>query len=297
MKTLHFRLQEYSLLATTFIICHQPVKGEIIYTDIDPDIILDNDEESALIDMDGNGVFEFIFSKLMDSFPYYSIELEFSALIAGVYGSAHNEIAAEYTLRGSAASTTYFIYLPSCFTTGDVIGNGLSFYEDDFLKLAVSYWTIAGDFFKNDGNWWPNKEDKYLGVHFLDDANEYHYGWIRMSVIDSAEQLIIKDYAYEGNIESTIIAGKTFSDAIYYDEDSPEISILYFGNQLHIEFIQTESEKLHSKLNIYNMNGQLCLSKSLNVLNEHIELHLPSGIYLACVEIKENIITKQFIIP
>ena len=118
-----------------------------------------------------------------------------------------------------------------------------------------------------------------------------------MSVIDSAEQLIIKDYAYEGNIESTIIAGKTFSDAIYYDEDSPEISILYFGNQLHIEFIQTESEKLHSKLNIYNMNGQLCLSKSLNVLNEHIELHLPSGIYLACVEIKENIITKQFIIP
>lgn len=295
MKTLGFRLQEYSLLASTIILSHQTVNGEIIYTDLDPDIILDIHEESALIDMDGNGNFEFIFSKLIGGFPYYSIDLEFSALFAGVYGSAHHEIAAEYSLRGSAASTTYFVYLPSCFNIDDAIGNGLSFYEDDFLDLAIGYWTVAGDFFKHDGNWWPNKEDKYLGVHFLDDANEYHYGWIRMSVIDSASQLIIKDYAYEDNIETAIIAGKTFGDEVNFVEDQSDFSILYYENQLHIEIAQTEN--LFLKLNIYNMNGQLCLFKKLNSLQDHIELHLPSGNYFACVETKENLVTKQFIIP
>ncbi len=54
MKDTGFKIRQYSLFAGSFLLM-RVLKAGVEYTNIDPDIILDSDFESAGVDMNNNG--------------------------------------------------------------------------------------------------------------------------------------------------------------------------------------------------------------------------------------------------
>lgn len=61
MKHKEFSLQKYSVMAGVFIIMQNNSIAEVIYTDIEPDIILDEGGEAAELDMNDDGISDFSF--------------------------------------------------------------------------------------------------------------------------------------------------------------------------------------------------------------------------------------------
>ena len=70
MKQQKFNIKEYSLFASSILLLHPTLDAEVIYTDIDPDVVLQYDDEVAGIDMDNNGSIDFAFLKNVDTWIY-----------------------------------------------------------------------------------------------------------------------------------------------------------------------------------------------------------------------------------
>ena len=65
MKHKEFSLQKYSVMAGVFIIMQNNSIAEVIYTDIEPDIILDEGGEAAELDMNDDGISDFFFQIIL----------------------------------------------------------------------------------------------------------------------------------------------------------------------------------------------------------------------------------------
>ena len=57
-------MQQYSGMAGVLLLMHSDLSAQAIYTDIDPDIVLQFDDETTGVDMDNDGDFDFAFFKL-----------------------------------------------------------------------------------------------------------------------------------------------------------------------------------------------------------------------------------------
>jgi hypothetical protein len=122
---------------------------------------------------------------------------------------------------------------------------------------------------KDAGYWWPSMEDHYLGVHFVDAGSNYHYGWIRCSVLDSAEVLVIKDFAYETETDHPIIAGDTVS-YVGIENFTNSISATVYSFSKDI-YILTETIQ-NTEVVIYNLNGKQIISNVLQSKSESISM-------------------------
>ena len=78
MNSSKFNLIQYSAISACFLALHQNVRGQAIYTNIDPDLELDNNWESAGIDMNNDGVPDFGF--LNRSFDFSTLWRFYSLL-------------------------------------------------------------------------------------------------------------------------------------------------------------------------------------------------------------------------
>lgn len=54
-------MQQYSGMAGVLLLMHSDLSAQAIYTDIDPDIVLQFDDETTGVDMDNDGDFDFAF--------------------------------------------------------------------------------------------------------------------------------------------------------------------------------------------------------------------------------------------
>lgn len=273
-----FLWKEYSALAA-IILMHNDVDADVIYTDIE-DIILDVSFESYNLDLDNNGEHDFWFFKYSGTYVWSSgsgwTELRRLNFIVIDPLSAFNQVA------GKSFSTiySYYEYWPYAISGGYLINNNLSFQTYGFTmasRIDIGNGTSwVHD--KDAGYWWPSAEDHYLGVHFVDSDSNYHYGWIRCSVLDSAEVLIIKDFAYETEIEHAIVAGDTVSYVgIDNIQNTINATVYSFGKDI---YILTETFQ-NTELIIADLNGKQIIKDILQNKNESISMiNYPSGIYL-----------------
>lgn len=279
-----FSLKAYSALATT-ILLKGNVAGEVIYTDI-PDVVLDETYDEYHMDIDDNGTEDFRFNKFSGSYTWWTssgfTELRFvNILLVNLFNSTG---VFEYNQIAGISFSTYFSYMnywPFALPTGALVGDGLQF-QDGFVQHIASRIDIGnGTSWTHDkdaGYWWPSMEDRYLGVHFVDAGSNYHYGWIRCSVLDSAEVLVIKDFAYETEIEQPIIAGDTVSYiGIENFANSISATVYSFGKDI---YILTETFQ-NAEVIIYDLNGKQIINKYLQNKNEVISMtNYPSAVYL-----------------
>lgn len=287
MKQQKFNIKEYSLFASSLILLHPTLDAEVIYTDIDPDVVLQYDGEVAGIDMDNNGSIDFAFLKNSSSWIYVNSSSLTGTIInnqiwVGPY-YYENEVACAFqTWSGSTILWPYYL------APGELIGESMSFQNFGYLLIAAKLEIIYGSetfLDDHDGGWWPVKEDKSIGVHFKDEDDNYHYGWVRCSVLDSAEVLVIKDYAYETEPELPIRAGDTISYVgINNMNTSINASIYSFNKSIYIH-----TDNIHDiQLIICDLTGKQLISKDLQAESEIINMdNYPIGIYLVTL-LKDN---------
>lgn len=127
MQSKKFTIQKYSGMAGVFLLLQNNSDAQAIYTDIDPDISIQFDGQTAGIDMDNNGTFDFAFLKTSGSYTYATTSFTFLLFGHRIWAGPEiieNEIAGEMVTHGAGYGTTYF---PYALNFGETINEDLSF--------------------------------------------------------------------------------------------------------------------------------------------------------------------------
>jgi hypothetical protein len=291
MKTQNsFKLSAYASLAGFFLGMIPSVKSQVIYTDIDPDIIVNDPGVNIELDLDQNGTFDFSF--LHSSFVFYSpghnsYRLRIDMLASPL--NTLNAIAGSYDYHGTF-SGGYWWYYPYALNFNSKIDANTSWQTSSQQILALV--TIDSDdsfvHYTPDADWFNSVVDEtidhFLGVRFIDVENLTHYGWIRCDVIDSGKTLVIKDYAYNDTPNDGIYAGTLITST--QEALNSDWNVYAYNNKLCINL--GNSNVTATELNLYNINGTLVMSTNLHQPNTVLSLQeFESGLYI--VEIKNEL--------
>ncbi|HET8963659.1 MAG TPA: T9SS type A sorting domain-containing protein [Chitinophagales bacterium] len=296
---LNKHLSAYAASAACFLLIKQEADAQVVYVDIDPDSILDEKYDFAELDLDNNGTADFFF--LNSSFTFYTLTFYTYRLRQDIaVGPAISENAmagiSNYFNVGYTAYTNYYPYaLPS----GSVINDGLQWQNHFVQIMALRTFNEAGDLIDIANYGWFNPDvsevlDHYLGVRFIDDAGQNHYGWIRCDVKDEGRTLVIKDYAYELQPDHPIVAGST-EHYVDISETQIDKGIVIYSYDKTV-FIQVKDFS-NAEISIADMSGKVLIKKMLYAKNEQIEMTAyPSGIYFATVKSADKMFSKKVIL-
>ena len=292
MENRKFSLKQYSGFAGVLLLMHNNSKAQAIYTDIDPDVVLQFQGDVEHIDMDNDGTNDFFIFKKSSYFTnseysWYRFNRIFKA---GPNFNPENEIAGDFHTNGAGGGTTYF---PYALLAGDLIDNALSFQYGSYQLMGIGFFEVdetPWDWNYYIGSWRLKIDSAYLGVRFLGADDCKHYGWIRCSVGDSLKTLTVHDYAYELKCSTPIIAGDTIGDTttVEISEINNLEATIYAFNQNVFIYLSNQEEV---SVNIFNMNGQTIYTTVSSKKNVVIDMTgQPIGTYI----IKLTTRDKQF---
>lgn len=210
-----FNSIQYSTMALCFLSITKEVQSQAVYTDINPDMVIDVDGEIGNIDMNNDGVLDFGFLNAMDTI--FTLDYEPQSYLERIYGgpkNPNNAIAGssnQFTLSYGGLTTYYY---PFVLPNGILVNDSMEFQTAgyQFLAFRTFYFTTWFSGTLEGGNWYPEILDQYIGVRFLDTLGCNHYGWLRCDVKDEGRTLVIKDYAYETKCDTAILTGDTIGD-------------------------------------------------------------------------------------
>ncbi|MBK7037364.1 MAG: T9SS type A sorting domain-containing protein [Bacteroidetes bacterium] len=293
-----FKLSAYATFAASFLSIHK-TEAQVIYTDIDPDIIYDEKLEGGGLDIDANGTIDFVF--LNSSFTFYDyIFLSYRLrqdIIVGpyIFENAIAGISNQFNI-GSSEFTRYYPYAININSLIDPSLEWQTFYQQALaLRTFDSDGVIAPciDCFWYD-YFLPDVIDHYLGIRFIDNDGMNHYGWIRCDVLDEGRTLVIKDYAYETQPEHAILAGDT-AHFVSLEENANNFNanIYSFNNSIFV--------KLNELTNLIEINIFELLGKKIytgNIVKQFTEIKLmeAQGAYIVELISSEGRYSKKIII-
>ncbi len=302
MTRLANTLKQYSAYSACFLALHKGADSQMVYVDIDPDIVLNEGGQAAELDLDQNGTIDFWFHN--NSFTFYSESFSSYRLMQNILVGpeiAVNAIAGETGLYGTAYGGVYTRYYPFALEGGAIINADLNFYNYNLqvmgLRTIVTYagtntWACA------DCNWYgffaESSINKFLGVKFQTLDESLNFGWIRCDVQDEGRTLIIKDYAYETTPEYPIIAGDTVHYVEVIDAISSEPVYVYsFNETLYVNL----QESAKAKVTIASISGQNILKYETTDVNSTVDLtNVANGMYMVTVEYKNRLYTTKIAI-
>ena len=293
MKNNTFSLNAYSLLSVSFLMLHNESIAQAIYTDLEPDIVLQLNNEIASIDMDNNGIYDFAFLKTSGTYTTgYSSSSRFRhAVWAGPFSTIQDEIAGISVTHGAGYGTSYF---PFAIEASGLINEDLTFQYDGFQLLALKRVPIGSTNWDQFPAYWGyDSIDHYLGVRFIGNDACFHYGWIRCAVIEGGEKLIIKDYAYELKCATGIKAGDMIGDTAVsvYEINTLDANVYSFGNTIYIQLHENIQNKI--LIHIYDLSGKEIYVTSTQDSFSEIKLDEPAGIYLVEIISNEKTFSKK----
>ena len=272
MQQMKKHLLFFTVLILTFLMSHTTLKAQIIYTDIDPDITVnqflqgygidfndDNKIDLHLTLLDNDGVWVMLLipdSELDESFVVYD---------------------------GEEASILEY---------GDDISSLSNFWElgSGWGGLLYGYWENDGEY----GNWTGVQDDKYLGIKFMV-GSSYYYAWIYLSTtiydVDDME-FTIQSFAYNSVAEEGISAGDT-GQGVGISEISKGVLHVY-PNPAQ-DYISFNELKNLEQITITDISGkQVYTSQDLNTNGLDIS-HFKSGIYFISAQTDEALFVSKFV--
>ncbi|MBC8046136.1 MAG: hypothetical protein H7Y00_05025, partial [Fimbriimonadaceae bacterium] len=246
IKTRQKQLVHYSLLAGSLLAITNVAEAQIIYTDIDPDEILNSgtflDEEEYSLDVNADGISDFNFRIAYHT----SYEAGPKAWFASVEPFSSNGIG--YTISNFTSVSCY-----GAITTapvilemgeGDTISEDLNFLNDNAVVFWINEVTDPVCYTTQIFGVETYGPAFYIPIRLSIDSS-YHYGWVRYRVISATKTKII-DYAYEASIGVPIIAGKDFSLSVTLDAalnvDAADIDNFGDGRDVQIVFDKAANE-------------------------------------------------------
>jgi hypothetical protein len=289
MKTGKFTISDYATMAGIFILKNTEVNADIVYHDINPDTTITNNHGIYELDIDNDGDIDFKFENNYDSFGGFytsSGSYEILSIRQRIFIRPY-EGASIAGSKSNTYSFSDFYYFPFAIGLNESIDSSIQFQNDWSQKLAYRTAFVAWSHPVNEGgNWYPEKTDHFIGVGFKDESSFTHFGWIRCDVKDEGRILIIKDYAFETEIEHHIAAGDTVSYVGLNEAgNSLDATVYSFNRNIYIYSHQFDD----AEIIISDMSGRKIIQH--NMQNENEIIILPeesSGIYIVTL-IKENL--------
>ncbi len=279
------RLASYSVFSASFILIRGTATAEVIYTDIDPDLILSGPSDIYFMDINNNGSDELRicnFSGIYYNYTNFSFRSKHVIFLSVLEPSVSVAGLQHWTYYSGKA------YYASALEAGNLIDENERWYNasegnDEFRMAALTFTNIgAGTGIDSCNNcyWYseskPETVNGFLAVKFKIGV-DVHYGWIRCDVLDEGRTLIIKDYAFEDEPDNPIVAG----DTTHYVSlnnivNTIDATVYSFGMDI---YILTETFQ-NTEVIIYDLNGKHIISEVLQSKSESISMtNYPAGIY------------------
>ncbi|MBK6730443.1 MAG: T9SS type A sorting domain-containing protein [Bacteroidetes bacterium] len=285
-----YSLTQYSLAAGA-ILAPVAAFSQAVYTDIDPDIILDEPGEHWGFDLDDDGLNDFnFFNTLLQSYMWPIGDASAYRIWVGAFDTMQNGIAgSQKTILGYYG--TFYQYYPFALDSGITVDQYLNFENWNYQRVACQTFFVFGSSIVSwtGGNWFPNKTENFLGFRFTNEEAIQHYGWIRCSVIDSGHTLIIHDYAYESKPDTPILTGDTIGDTTTVSVNNLENlnAVVYsFNKNIYIQL----KEYNDAEYFIYDISGRLVYNARIKNETTICNIELP-GVYLINIKTAKG---KQF---
>lgn len=275
-------LLKYSAAAGAFLAAGA-VNGQIQYTDVNPDVVLDNTTPQYDMDLDGDMVNDFGFA--VTTFSFTTSGIQVSGSYAGVALGTGNSVAGSQSVTSSGSQ---FNVTPV--TAGNPIdanntwSNGGT-YGGLLLAGNASFPSFPG-YSQSFGSFTGN--DIHLGVKFMVGGST-HYGWIRMDVLPDGSQVTIKDYAYNTIADLTINAGQTVGI-----EDVALDSKVHFKTFLDKAVVNVTPDLFGGEISIVDMSGRVLSTVAINDVNTEVSYEgVNAGIYMLVANFESGSTSKK----
>ena len=197
MKPKFKKLTSYSASAAAFLLLANEGNTQVVYQNIDPDIVLSGDDGYDL-DLNADGIIDIHFeANFHDS--YFITTSETQSFVINNFDAVIND--SDYLEIYGAKNLSLYstIGVTGSWNSGDEIILNYC-HRELYDDIVITFNSIYS-------NW--NAEDQYLGLRFQIDGNT-HYGWVRLSLQDfyteypGLPKLVIQDFAFESSPETTI---------------------------------------------------------------------------------------------
>lgn len=240
------RLLQYSALSVAMAGVSE-MNGQIIYTDVNPDITEGNADTATLFDLNNDGT---------DDFGIGTID----APAVGVNGLSSNA-----SWVGSSASYLY----PFALDSGVAISSGQTTWFGNGDVGTLNYTSCYNGI---GGSNWCGVTDKYLGLRFQIAGNT-HYGWARLDVSLSGDSFTLKDYAYNTVADESIDAGQTLS---VEENQLTNIKITALNKTIALLNLPKNTD-----FKLYNITGKSVLDGKITSDTHVIQANtLANGVYI-----------------
>jgi len=284
--TLDQRLKKYLLAAGSITGAAVVAQGQVIYTDINPDVVLDATGETYTLDFNNDASGEILFymyngiiSSSVAAYGLYVTSASNSMSVLGAYLS--------YNWNGS--STT--IGVPTALEANVSVDVNNNFITYGFPGLEAFYLSNPGDVLNITE--WLGKNDKFLGVVFAAANSDYHFGWVRCSMSADGKIFTIKDYAYESIPNVGIVTGSTVSVGLEEVSKAP-ISIVQRGAKV---LIQLQDNSNGGTVQVFNTAGQLVYEEAISGNQSRMDLSdKQGGVYSIHVQNGSSSFSKKIIL-
>ena len=251
------RLARFSAVAGA-VLASSAVNSQIVYTNVDPDIIIDTASGQYNLDFNADAMID-VTLNVMNVMEFTSISTSTSAVYAGSLAVVTPGIGAGVFGGSSMAALAVDITITSS-SSSYQISNGA------FLGVT----------------------DKFLGVKFLIGTNT-HYGWARLDVSANADTIRLKDYAYNVAVDSPILAGQTLGlDAISVEN---KVTI---KTTLDNATINVTPDLIGGRVVMFNIAGQEIKVVQITDVNTEILYEgVETGIYTITSQFDGGMVNKK----
>lgn len=279
----------YAASAAAFLAAHS-AQGEVVYTDVDPDVTVDIPGTGVELDLNDDGVVDFTFFFTSTNFFYFTYWGGLNAYVVNaIFASPKNENGIAALSEGGGAYA-YPYAISSGLEIGPYAGN---FMQNAYQTLVYQFYAIISSFFYYPivaaGEWIFGQADKFVGLQ-LQEGDSTYYGWIRLTVDPSNRAFTIKDIAYENTSDTPIETFITPTDI--RNVSSFNMEIYAAGPDVHIVFPAPPAERC--SISVYDLTGKLMHSEQTSAQHTTLSLpYIPSGNYIIHCSDSRNEMSKQ----
>ena len=290
------KIKKYSVLAGA-VLAGGAVNAQIQYTDIDPDIVVDPSNSPYTLDLNGDSVddIEFTVSATSGagSSSYMGIPFTYTYAVQYAIAGMNNGGLAGVNSVTSSGST----FAVDAHDFGAEIGAADDFSSSGALGVVGNVNVPAfginqeindGAFLNSNGG---TVGEKYLG-YSLSGASGANYGWVRLSVADSAASITIMAHAINTVADQSIYAGNaaSISDASIDDK----VSIV---SALECVKVKVPNDLLGGDLSIFDMTGKVVSQVSVENINTTLSTKdYNTGIYIVRFTFNNEVVNKRIYI-
>jgi len=292
------KLEAYSMLAAAFFGIKNEAPAQVLYTDLEPDVVIDTAGEFYLLDVDDNitNEFGFIYAQYM-GWPGGDTDVRLLFGIGYDHFDQINEIVGFHTVIDFLGVDYAYAFSYSQIISANLSGitpkKEMEFNKEDLMVMIAKRYTsggsdtAAGLFYWGDGVY-----DHYIGFRFeeADEPDMYHYGWIRCDVYDDERTLVIKDFAYEQQPDIPIRAGKKTSYVSVSELDGG-ITIKIFPNPV-LDILNIQTSEIITQIQVLNNEGKELITEHGEDIKTIPVKSLAAGFYTLDIQTQQGN-TKQ----